>query len=144
MNFSKFIICILLAKINQAYDPGCSPEYPRRCPNSHVSDTPICEDNYLKCEAFQGCSSSEAPYLCPNGECALNFKYCRVKTLDCESAHFSKCTDGLCREDCSFIKHSSCDFSKPIRCPDGRCVTTEVMCASNKCPIHQPFLSADG
>jgi len=50
-----------------------------------------------------------------------------------------RCIDGRYREDCSFIKYTSCSQENPFRCPDGRCVTMMIQCASHICPADRPI-----
>lgn len=50
-----------------------------------------------------------------------------------------KCIDGKYRPDCSFIKYTACTQEQPFRCPDGRCVTLFIQCASHICPADRPY-----
>lgn len=113
------LFVFLFYGIYKTFDPGCSENYPKRCPNFNELPTPICVENYSECEPFEGCTNSQKPFLCSNGECAENFLDCSEKYTTCSSSKYVKCIDGLCRESCDGIKYSACPASKPIRCPDG-------------------------
>ena len=96
-----------------------------------------CVDNYDECEPFNGCLIASKPFLCSNGSCALNYTFCEEKFFKCEDNTLKKCIDGICRDDCSKIKHSSCPFKKGYRCPDGKCVKQLIECG---CKFYNKLL----
>lgn len=54
-----------------------------------------------------------------------------------------RCIDGACRKECR-IRHSSCPHDSPVKCADGRCVSSLVECASIGCEPNSPYLCPDG
>ena len=66
-------------------DTGCTAIKPYLCPRSVSVDKPVCRKSYEECDAFEGCTDSSRPYLCSNGECAMNFSECREKFISCDN-----------------------------------------------------------
>ena len=140
MNKNFLLLLILSIK---TIDKDCNELYSKRCPKNPFKDEVICKKDYEECDGFEGCIDTKLPYLCSNGVCAENFYSCKEKYFTCDTAKETKCIDGLCREDCSLIKFSSCKFDIPLRCPSGQCVGDFVECASPSCPADQPFMCPD-
>ncbi len=139
----ELVIFLILIWRTVSIDIGCNEHQPRRCPNGKIYERRIiCKTELSECEGFEGCVNTEFPYLCSNGRCARNFYECSEKYYICEDSTKTKCVDGICRDDCVGLRHSSCVFDNPIRCPDGRCVDSEVDCVSLKCPPDEPFIGA--
>ena len=140
---NMLLLSILLMKSYTQYDPGCSEDLPKRCPND-LEGNIICKTDYTMCDGFEGCNQTSHPYLCSNGQCAENFFNCQEKYFTCTSTSLQKCQDGICRESCNLIKSSACSFDRALRCPNGECVESKVRCASSRCSPDQPFLCPNG
>lgn len=103
-----------------------------------------CVEDYSECRPFPGCLKPTRPFLCSNGQCALNHTECKEKFFQCEDHTLTKCIDGICRDDCSQIRHSSCPFNLGYRCPDGKCVKQIIECGCecnqrSAAPTRGPF-----
>jgi hypothetical protein len=108
----------------------CSGTTPFEC-SDHT-----CVEDYEECKPFAGCIKPSKPFLCSNGECALNYSECKEKFFQCQDHTLVKCIDGICRESCDEIRHSSCPFNLGYRCPDGKCVKQLIECG---CKINKQF-----
>ena len=95
-----------------------------------------CVEEPSECKPFPGCIKPTKPFLCSNGECALNHTQCTEKFFQCEDHTLTKCIDGICRDNCDEIRHSSCPFNLGYRCPDGKCVKQIIECG---CKTNKPL-----
>ena len=128
---SKHLLRIsLLLLMSKIFLCECPSIKPFEC--SHRT----CVENFSECKPFPGCINPSKPFLCSNGECALNHTLCKEKFFQCQDQSLTKCIDGICRENCDEIKHSSCPFNMGYRCPDGKCVKQLIQCG---CKFNKPF-----
>jgi hypothetical protein len=54
-----------------------------------------------------------------------------------------RCSDGICRVNCDYIKTLGCSMSHPILCAVGNCVKNIADCVESYCPSDRPILCAD-
>ena len=107
------------------------------CP-SHIScpfNKIKCSDNtcvtysedcphYLECPPFN-------PIKCPNGDCRKKLEDC-PSLIHCPDTYPILCNDGSCRKiksQCEFpSENTSCFDEKRIRCSDGTCANSQLLC----------------
>ena len=117
--------------------------------NEFICSDGSCRNNQKDCPIYEGCVNSDKSFKCLDGGCASEKKYCKnqnnVKYFECPANMFL-CEDGICRKDCSLVEYNGCPNSKPLLCPNGRCVSTMIECAGESSCIstEKPFRCIDG
>ena len=132
---------------------GCPKEKPIRCDNGR------CMHSELECLlSNKACPEDEKPFLCNNGKCVDDLNNCN-NDEKCEEG-FIRCYNGRCVEnnENSYLEKCTneigCPLSKPYRCSNGECVSSQRKCEiiSTKnneqnlntiCDSSKPFLCSD-
>lgn len=93
----KVILLFLLLNTSiRSIDTGCSVDKPALCSVKHKTNEKTCKDKYENCDGFEGCTNPEYPYLCSNGECAVNFANCSEKYYNCEKIKYFNKRSEVC------------------------------------------------
>lgn len=72
----------------RSVDEGCNNIQPALCGINKKTREKICKKTYEECNAFEGCTDPQYPFLCSNGECAKNFYYCEEKFFNCDKLKY--------------------------------------------------------
>lgn len=80
----NLLVLSLLVALSSAADEGCSHMAEVLCSRDKVKNTRICKKTVEECDAFAGCNDPSSPFLCPNGDCAMDFFTCKDKYFVCK------------------------------------------------------------
>jgi hypothetical protein len=111
----------------------CPEDYPIRCPDNTCASSPRECPNYIKCPNF-------LPIRCPNGDCRKRIEDC-PSNIYCSDWGYL-CNDGSCRQSPNQCEKSTiettCIDKSLVRCSDGTCQTSILLCPSVKtCPADR-------
>ena len=142
----------------------------KKCPDNPLNQTG-CPENKTRCDdgrcmnseldcilSSRACPDNNQPFLCNNGKCVSDLKYCNEEEQCSEG--FIRCYNGRCVEDNeeSYKKNCTneigCPLYKPYRCSNGECVSSQRKCEitsenENKivlntiCDSSKPYLCSD-
>lgn len=83
------MLLALLALAYTSMDEGCTLRKPASCGKDPKTLQSICKQTYAECEAFEGCTDAERPFMCSNGECEADFTQCKEKYFNCDGLKYS-------------------------------------------------------
>ena len=108
-----------------------------------------CRTKFNDCPIYPGCGSTEEPYKCLDGGCAVAKENCtdgnNPESFTCAEGK-TLCMDGICRENCTEVEYYGCPNDQPLLCPNGRCVSLLQECVGESgCDsTDYPFRCIDG